>query len=318
MFKRSIRFLLLGFLSSFSPAEALTQKVVQANGLDFWTESFGNPKDPTILLIMGYARPGLMWPQAFCEQLSSRGYFVIRYDSRDTGLSSPIDYKKHPYSFIDMSKDAISILDSYKISKAHIVAYSQGCPITLITGAYYPERVSSMTLISGSLDFRPCLDAIDGKAHKHQLSPCSPVYVSWANSFATNKPNNQQELVERIVQGESILNGTSVPFDEALYHQLALQNVVSTKSANGSINHRKATDASFPLYHQAAAQVRAPTLIIQGTHDVVFPVDHGAYMKSKIPNAELIVIQNMGHILNAAFYKGVIDHIVNLTQKAQY
>jgi len=315
MFKQSMRNLLLAFLSFSSPTEAFNQKVVQANGLDFWTESFGNPQDPPILLIMGHARQGLMWHQAFCEKLASQGYFVIRYDHRDTGLSSSIDYKKKPYSFMDMGKDAIAILDSYQVPKAHIVAYSMGCPITVLIGSHYPQRVSTMTLISGSIDFRPCLDALDGKANKHKLSPSGPEYVKWVRSFATNMPENQKDLVDRIVQGDMVLNGSGIHFDEALHRQLAMQSVLRSKTTAGSMNHRSATEASFPLYRDAAQKVKTPTLIIQGDHDTIFPVDHGEYMKSQIPNSQLVIIPKMGHSLNEAFYEEVIDQIMKVTGK---
>lgn len=317
MFRKIIKFLLLCFLLTSHNIHAFNQKVVQVNGLQFWTENFGNPNDPAILLMMGYARPGLMWDQVFCEQLANRGFFVIRYDSRDTGLSSTIDYKKHPYNFLDMSKDAIAILDDYNISAAHFVAYSQGCPITLIAGAHFPKRVTSMTLISGSLDFRPCMDAIDGKQYSHKLSPSAPSYVNWVRSFTKNPPKDQKELVARLVQGEAILSGTGISFDENLHQQLALQTVVREKNNNAAINHRKATEASLDLYQQAASKVQAPTLIIQGTHDSVFPVDHGEDIKKAIPNSQLVIMQNMGHALNSAFYNDIIDHIVNLVKKTQ-
>ena len=126
---------LLGFLCLSSFLQAFEQKVVQTNGLEFWTESFGKKENPALLLIMGSGSQGIQWPQKFCEQLANKGYFVIRYDHRDVGLSSTIDYQKTPYTLLDMGKDAISILDSYGIKKAHIVGFSMGGPIALLIGS---------------------------------------------------------------------------------------------------------------------------------------------------------------------------------------
>lgn len=82
------------FLLLSQSLHALEPKVVFANGLEFWTESFGNKKDPAVLLIMGTGGQGLLWPQKFCEKLADQGFYVIRYDNRDTGVSSTIDFKQ--------------------------------------------------------------------------------------------------------------------------------------------------------------------------------------------------------------------------------
>src|SRR6187401_121002 len=112
-----ILFLLCFFMFSlvFQTVFAFEQKVIKANGLYFWTENFGRPKDPALILIMGSGGQGLLWPQKFCEELANKGYYVIRYDNRDTGLSSAIDYQKTPYTLVDMAKDVTLILDGYGI-----------------------------------------------------------------------------------------------------------------------------------------------------------------------------------------------------------
>lgn len=80
---------------------------------DIVSESFGSPKDPPILLIMGAMASMLWWPEAFCRQLARRGRFVIRYDNRDTGLSTKYPPGTPPYNFGDMVDDAIRVLDDH-------------------------------------------------------------------------------------------------------------------------------------------------------------------------------------------------------------
>ena len=67
---------------------------------------------------MGSARG---WTDEFCSYLADQGFFVIRFDHRDTGLSSSIDYAKNPYWLDDMVEDILAILNTYKIDKAHLV-----------------------------------------------------------------------------------------------------------------------------------------------------------------------------------------------------
>ncbi len=129
--------------------------VVQTNGLELWTESFGDNKHPTILLIMGSGSQGVLWPQSFCEQLALQGYYAIRYDHRDTGLSSSIHYQDHPYTLLDLAKDALGILDYYQIEQAHLVGASMGGSVSMLLAAHYPERVASLALLMSTMDLRP-------------------------------------------------------------------------------------------------------------------------------------------------------------------
>ena len=54
-------------------------------------ETFGDPGDPPVLLIMGLATQMIAWHEDFCTQLAERGFFVVRFDNRDTGKSTRAD-----------------------------------------------------------------------------------------------------------------------------------------------------------------------------------------------------------------------------------
>lgn len=123
-----------------------------------WYETFGKKENPTLLLIMGGGCQGIMWPTALCERLAEEGFFVIRYDHRDMGLSSFIDYEKNPYDLMDLSRDAIEILDALEIRKAKIVGISMGGLIATILGAYFSDRIDSIVPIAITSDFSTFLD----------------------------------------------------------------------------------------------------------------------------------------------------------------
>ncbi|TGQ22510.1 alpha/beta hydrolase, partial [Mesorhizobium sp. M00.F.Ca.ET.216.01.1.1] len=90
------------------------------------SQTFGARADPAILLIMGAMASMLWWPEAFCRQLAERGRFVIRYDNRDTGLSTKYTPGEPPYTFEDMVDDAIRVLDDHLIGEAHVAGMSMG------------------------------------------------------------------------------------------------------------------------------------------------------------------------------------------------
>jgi pimeloyl-ACP methyl ester carboxylesterase len=294
--------------------QAFEPKVIQANGLTFWTENFGHKEDPAILLVMGSGAQGLLWHQKFCERLANEGFFVIRYDHRDVGLSSLIDYEESPYTILDMAKEAIAILDGYNIQKAHVVGGSLGGMIAMILGAHFPERVASLTLKVTTSDVRPALAALQGKISESPLSPPKSEIIAWSQSYLTNPPQTLEDQIQRNLEGGRINNGPLVPFDEGLYHQLVLQGFLRMRKIENSFNHLKAMEASYDLHQDAARNIKAPTLILHGDQDPIFPLDHGEVLKQAIPHAQLEIIAGMGHGLNTRFYDTLIEKIVSIAK----
>jgi len=144
----------------------MSEKYLLANGLRLAYDEFGAQKDPAVVLIMGLGTQMVAWPESLCEQIAEQGYRVIRFDNRDIGLSQKIETKKSvniikllmrkrlglsvrpPYTLIDMAKDAVGVLDSLEIEKAHWVGASMGGMITQILAAEFPTRSLSLTSLN--------------------------------------------------------------------------------------------------------------------------------------------------------------------------
>ena len=143
----------------------MQEKYVIANGVRLAYDEFGDSTNPAMLLIMGLATQMIAWPEAFCEQLAAQGYWVIRYDNRDIGLSEKIESAKPPniakliiqsklrmtvkvpYSLKDMADDSVGLLDALEIDKAHIVGVSMGGMIGQLVTAHSASRVHTFTSI---------------------------------------------------------------------------------------------------------------------------------------------------------------------------
>lgn len=253
----------LVFFISISPLHALQPKVVLAKDIEIWTESFGDKKNPAVLLIMGSGGQGLLWPQQFCEDLASKGYYVIRYDNRDTGLSSSFDFKTSPYTLLDLAKDAVSILDAYGIKKANVVGASMGGEVGMLLAAHYPERVSSLSLIMTTTDMKPAFSALQGQAYSSALSGPKSTVIEAAKKMS-NPPKTLKEQIEMFVETSKINAGTKVPVDEAMIRELGLQAFIRMKNPAAAANHYAATMASYQLHEEAASKIKAPTIIIHG------------------------------------------------------
>ncbi len=125
--------------------------MIEATGVELCTEAFGDPADPSILLVMGMGGSMLWWEDGFCRMLSDGGRFVIRYDHRDTGRSVTYEPGHPGYAGSDLVADAAGVLDAYDIPAAHVVGVSMGGALAQLMALDFPDRVRSLILISTSL-----------------------------------------------------------------------------------------------------------------------------------------------------------------------
>ncbi len=287
-------------------------RIVQSDNVKLWTEHFGRESFPAVLLIMGAGASGIFWPDQFCDFLAKDGFFIIRYDHRDTGRSSSIDYDKDPYTIHHLTQDALAILDAYNIDAAHVVGFSMGGEIAQFMGAYHPDRVKSLTLIATSTDMQPGFNALEGKKHAAtDLSTPKPEYVKWVTRKVDPAHQTMEDKIKDTLHTWRMLNGSEHGFDEKLYQDLIVTNMSISKNQNENpyLNHAKAMKASFADHHKTPSLIKLPTLIIHGTLDPVFGMDHATALKNTIPKAKLAHIQNMGHCLLPCYYSQILPLI---------
>src|SRR3954468_4932437 len=126
------------------------QRFVASGPLRIWTERVGDPELPAVLMVMGSAAQGVGWPDALVGRLVDRGVQVIRFDHRDTGRSSVVDFDAHPYALADLAEDCLAVLDGYGLPAAHLAGMSMGGMIAQWLAVHEPARVRSLTLIATS------------------------------------------------------------------------------------------------------------------------------------------------------------------------
>ena len=126
-------------------------------------ESFGDPADPPLLLVMGLATQMLGWDERFCVRLADHGFHVIRFDNRDIGLSTHLTEAgvpdlaallsgnqtapAPPYTLLDMARDTAGLLDALGLESAHVVGASMGGMIAQQLAIGHRHRVRSLTSI---------------------------------------------------------------------------------------------------------------------------------------------------------------------------
>jgi pimeloyl-ACP methyl ester carboxylesterase len=255
--------------------------MVLANGVELCVQTFGDLASPAILLIGGAASSMDWWEDEFCERLASGPRFVIRYDLRDTGQSVSYEPGAPQYSGADLVADAVGVLDALRVARAHVVGISMGGGITQHLALDHADRVASLTLIStspGGPDLPPMSDELRARFEE------SPPEPDWSD---------RQAVVDYIVEGLRPYAGT-LRFDEEEMRALAGTIVDRTVNIASSMTNHWILDGGEPV-RPRLGEIRAPTLVLHGTEDPLFPYGHAEALAAEIPRARLLPLEGMGH-----------------------
>ena len=290
----------------------MTERVVQANGIDIWTETFGDAANPTILLVMGATAQGILWPEEFCELLVRGGRHVIRYDNRDTGQSTTFDFAANPYTIADLARDAVGVLDAYGVDAAHAVGASMGGMIVQTLAIEHPTRVRTITSIMSSPGGAAVASGIAGDAEPVALPGPEPKVIEAMAAMMTNPPSTREERIAAGVAMSKALSGPLDPRSDDELREFEARVLDRATNPDAARNHGLAVMAS-PDRSAALADVTTPTLVIHGTADPILPFPHGEATAKAIPGATLLTIDGMGHDLPRAAWPTIVDAILEHT-----
>ena len=271
--------------------------MIEADGAELCTESFGRPADPPILLIMGIGGSMLWWEDGFCRLLAEGRRFVIRYDHRDTGRSDTYEPGQPEYTGADLIADAIGVLDAYGIAAAHVVAVSAGGGFAQLLALAYPDRVLSLVLISTS-------PATPGE---RRLPPATERYQQFVASTRVDW-SDERSVIDYLVDYARVLAGSARPFDEAGVHELVRRDVERAHNIAASENHGMVAEGE--VSRQPLASIAVPTLVIHGTDDPMFPLAHGEALAREIPRARLLTLGGAGHGVERADWEKIAHAIL--------
>jgi pimeloyl-ACP methyl ester carboxylesterase len=280
----------------------VSERLIEADGVELCAEAFGDPADPPILLIMGMQASMLWWEEGFCQLLAGGGRLVIRYDHRDTGRSAASEPGRPEYSGAVFAEDALRVLDGLGLRAAHVVGLSMGGGIAQELALDAPQRVATLTLISTT--------AVG--AMNRRLPPPAAEYLRFMNGAEVNW-SNPRSVVEYLVSDWQALSGPERPFDQAHFRELAERDVQRARSFSSMQNHSLVSDDA--PRSSGPRDITTSTLVIHGTADPLFPLAHGKALAEEIPRARLLTLEGAGHGLDRADWEEVTGAILEHTHE---
>jgi pimeloyl-ACP methyl ester carboxylesterase len=252
------------------------EKLVEISDVELCVETFGNPRNPAVLLIDGAAASMLWWEAELCEQIARGDRFVIRYDNRDTGRSTSYPPGKPGYTYTDLAGDALGILDALNAERAHLVCRSMSGGVGVIIAVDHPGRVESLTLVSSSTGE----DGLPPPSDEAHLTLADP---------------DPAAVVDFVVALAKAYSGGSPYFDETATHALVERDVARTHDIASMLANHSAID--FYGSSRDFGAIKAPTLVTHGDHDPVLPLAHGHALRNAVPGSTLLILEGAGHDL---------------------
>jgi pimeloyl-ACP methyl ester carboxylesterase len=254
-------------------------------GVQLDVEVLGAENAPAVLLLGGAGWSRDWWDDELCARLVARGRRVIRYDQRDTGASTCWPVGAPGYSGQDLVTDAVAVLDAAGVARAHVVGLSAGGGTAQELAVARRERIASLTLIATT--------AIDPVGELPGPTPA--IRALFADEGPGPDWSDPEAAVTALVEGERPFAGPDA-FDEARTRAIAERVVARSRDLAASTTNPflvAAGDVGGPTGLRDLADL--PVLVVHGTADPVFPVEHGRALAAAIPGARLLELEGMGH-----------------------
>ena len=283
-------------------------------GIELCYQTFGDPGDEPLLLVMGLGGPMTWWNPDLCRALARAGFYVVRYDNRDCGRSTVLEGRvsrgtlvrafagvsvRAPYTMADLADDAFALLDHLGIDAAHVVGVSMGGMIAQTMAIARPQRVRSLTSIMSTTGKRTVgwqhpslLPALVGGRRVGREAYLKTSAAFWRVIGSPAYPEAPEELERRAAE----------TWDRGV-------------SAAGTQRQMLAV-LTQPNRAARLRGVRVPTLVVHGLADKMVHVSGGRATATAVPGAELLLIDGMGHDLPPALHETFVNAIRRTADRA--
>ncbi len=285
-----------------------------AHGVEIEYETFGDLKHVPVLLLSGGGAQLTFWQEAFCRQLASHDFCVVRLDNRDVGLSTYFEAagvpnvpavrdgrEQPPYLLDDMARDTVDVIDALGASAAHIVGISLGGYIAQVMAINYPDRVLSIVSMASGV----------GGANNVYGGPPD----GWQDDASGEVEPSFEQAIERRLDDIEWMS-TARYFDRDHIRPRIIASMRRARNPDGVERQAAAIHAS-PSRAAALRETRVPAMVLHGAQDPHLPVENAHRTAAAIPGSRLVIIPDLAHDLPDEKWDEVIDLIVEHARQAE-
>lgn len=259
-------------------------RLVPVGEVELCVQEFGDPGDAPVLLMHGAAASMDLWDVDLCAEIAAQGRRVIRYDHRDTGRSTTGTPGSPQYDAGALDRDGANLVEALDLGPVHLAGVSMGGAIAQSIALKRPDLVRTLTLIATT--------AVGGADGFALPGPLPKVAATFQNPPPDPDWSDRAQVVEWMVDAERPYAG-SLPFDEEHARAVAGETFDRSIDVAAAGNHWLAAGGDDEVLD--VGRITAPTLVVHGTADPLFPLPHGEALAATIPGATLMVIEGMGH-----------------------
>jgi len=290
-----------------------------ADGVTICFETRGDPRDPTLLLVMGFTSQLVAWEEGFLAELTGWGFHVVVYDNRDTGLSTHFDgvpanlgevmraRRDHrdgrpfaPYTLSDMAADGIAVLDALGVERAHVAGISMGGMIVQTIALEHRDRVLSLASIMS-----------------HTGEPAYGRSTDEANAALMTPPPEDRDAFVDYTVAQWRLWSSRYHWDEGVVRARAARSYDRAFYPEGAGRQLAAIMASGDRAH-ALTHLRIPTVVVHGRQDALIQQSGGERTAELVPDSRLLILDGMGHDLPAPLWPAIVDAVVGNAERAGF
>lgn len=288
--------------------------------IELCVEAGGNPTHPTILLIMGLGSQMLFWPDTFINRLIKAGYFVVRFDNRDIGLSSkisasesekinhfkmmarmqtglPNDNQPVAYTLQEMAEDTVKLIKALSLDKQaqplHLLGASMGGMIAQLVAAQHPDLLDKLVLLFTS-------------TNRAFLSPPKPKQLT--TLIKRPAGSKEQDIIDHGVWFVKTIGSPGFINEQLVYNKSKI-HFHRNYHPNGSVQQLSAILATGSI-RRYSQRIQAPTLVLHGSKDGLIPPQHGKDVAKNIPKSTFKLVEGMGHDLVSYYQPYLIKEIL--------
>lgn len=285
---------------------------VSANGIKLCYEASGERRATPLLLIMGLGGQLTAWDDELVVALVDRGFFVVRFDNRDVGLSSWFDEAgspdvlgafsgrgRAPYLLADMADDAAGLLDALELPAAHVLGVSMGGMIAQSLAINHPDRVLSLVSIMSTTG-----DPAVGAPHPEAIT-----------ALLRPPPTDREGAMNGAVEVWKTIGSPGFEFHEDRTRAQAAAAYDRAFHPEGTGRQMVAILSSGDRT-DGLHRVKCPTLVVHGDADPLVDPSGGQATAAAVPGAELMIVAGMGHHLPLEIFDDLADRVATHATRA--